>query len=253
MDIVIIGTGNTANILSKKLRDAGHRIIMIWGRTLSKANELSSLLETKGTDELKDLPKDADIYIIAVSDSAIEEVVSQLNFQEKIIVHTAASVSKDVLKKSSNHYGVFYPLQSLKKEADYLPQMPIIIDANDNGSLNTLEQLAYTISDLVVKADDDQRLKLHMAAVFCNNFTNHIYSLIEDYCNKENLDFNLLKPLIKETANRLNSLTASSAQTGPGVRNDAETINKHLTLLNGYPQLKEMYSMLTGSIQKFYS
>lgn len=253
MDIVILGTGNTATILSKKLKDAGHNIKMVWGRDLTAAIELSAFLNTKSTEKLVDIPKNADIYIIAVSDTAIEEVTNNLNFPDKIIVHTAASVSKDVLQFCSKYYGVFYPLQTLKKETEHLPDIPIIIDANNDDSLNSLEQLAYSISDLVVKADDNQRLKLHMAAVFCNNFTNHIYALMEDYCNNERLDFNLLKPLIIETANRLTVLTASSAQTGPGVRNDTETINKHLTLLNEYPNLRELYIALTASIQKFYS
>jgi predicted short-subunit dehydrogenase-like oxidoreductase (DUF2520 family) len=253
MDIVIIGTGNTATILSKKLNDAGHTIKIVFGRNLSKANELSSELNTKGTNQIENIPGDADIYIVAVSDTAIAELAAHLNVNDKIVVHTAASVSKDVLKNCSENYGVFYPLQTLKKETAHLPDIPIIIDANNDVTLNSLDQLADSISNMVVKADDDKRLKLHMAAVFCNNFTNHIYALMEDYCNIEKLDFNLLKPLIKETAIRLTDLAASSAQTGPGVRSDSETINKHLAILNEYPDLKELYIMLTGSIQKFYS
>jgi predicted short-subunit dehydrogenase-like oxidoreductase (DUF2520 family) len=253
MDIVIIGTGNTATILSKKFKDAGHSIKIVYGRNLSKAIELSSHLNTKSTNKIADIPNDADIYIMAVSDIAIAELAAHFNITDKTVVHTAASVSKDVLKNCSKNYGVFYPLQTLKKETDHLPDISIIIDANNDVTLKSLEELANSISNIVVKADDEKRLKLHMAAVFCNNFTNHIYALMEDYCNNENLDFNLLKPLIQETANRLTNLTASSAQTGPGVRNDSQTINKHLIILNEYPNLKELYITLTGSIQKFYS
>ena len=253
MDIAIIGTGNTATILSKKLKDAGHNILMVYGRNLLHALELSGALGTKATDQLNEIPKDADIYIIAVSDTAIKEIADKLILPGKILVHTAASVSKDVLKTSSANHGVFYPLQSLKKETGYIPVMPVMVDASDEDTLTVLKDLAYSISDLVVVADDKERLKLHMAAVFCNNFTNHLYALIEDYCNLEKLDFNLLKPLISETSNRLNYLSASSAQTGPALRHDAETLDKHVSLLDAHPHLKDLYLLLTKSIQNFNS
>jgi predicted short-subunit dehydrogenase-like oxidoreductase (DUF2520 family) len=168
---------------------------------------------------------------------------------EKTIVHTAASVSKNILKKSSPHFGVFYPLQSLKKENNYSPEIPIIIDASDEATLQVLEDLASTISTTVAEADDTQRLKLHLAAVFCNNFVNHIYALMEDYCRKENLDFNLLIPLIKETTSRLNTISPTLSQTGPATRADQSTIEKHVALLASHPHLKELYLMMTKSIQ----
>ena len=128
--------------------------------------------------------------------------------------------------------------------------MPIIIDASDAETLYLLEALAHTISNTVVEAGDDQRLKLHLAAVIVNNFTNHLLTLTEDYCQKEGLDFSLLWPLIKETSSRLETVSPSKSQTGPAVRNDRPTIEKHLQLLQNYPQLKKIYELFTGSIMQ---
>jgi len=251
MEIIIIGTGNTATVLGRKLKAAGHTILQVYGRNAAAASELAYELDSESTNYWSVVNRDADIYILAVSDIAIEEMVKELRLPEKTIVHTAASVSKNILKGSSSHFGVFYPLQSLKKENRHTPEIPIIIDASDETTLHVLENLANTISTTVAEADDAQRLKLHLAAVFCNNFVNHIYALMEDYCHKENLDFNLLIPLIKETTLRLTTISPSSVQTGPATRADKATIDKHLALLASHQHLKQLYEMMTKSIQSF--
>jgi predicted short-subunit dehydrogenase-like oxidoreductase (DUF2520 family) len=249
MEIIIIGTGNTATVLGRKLKAAGHSILQVYGRNAAAASELAYELESESTNYWSVVNRDADIYILAVSDIAIEEMVKELRLPEKTIVHTAASVSKNILKGSTSHFGVFYPLQSLKKENRHSPEIPIIIDASDETTLHLLENLASTISTTVAEANDAQRLKLHLAAVFCNNFVNHLYALMEDYCHKENLDFNLLIPLIQETALRLATISPSSSQTGPATRADQTTIDKHLALLASHQHLKELYEMMTKSIQ----
>ena len=251
MEIIIIGTGNTATVLGRKLKAAGHTILQVYGRNAAAASELAYELDSESTNYWSVVNRDADIYILAVSDIAIEEMVKELRLPEKTIVHTAASVSKNILKGSTSHFGVFYPLQSLKKENRHTPEIPIIIDASDETTLHVLENLANTISTTVAEADDAQRLKLHLAAVFCNNFVNHIYALMEDYCHKENLDFNLLIPLIKETTLRLTTISPSSVQTGPATRADKVTIDKHLALLASHQHLKQLYEMMTKSIQSF--
>ena len=248
MEIVIIGTGNTATILGRKFKDAGHHIIQVFGRDAKAASELAYELDTESTNYWSVVNREADIYILAVSDIAIEEVLHELQLPEKTIVHTAASVSKNVLEKKTTHYGVFYPLQTLKKNDPHLPDIPIIVDASDAGTLHFLEDLAHTISHTVVEASDDERLKLHLAAVFCNNFVNHIYTLMENYCRQEGIDFKLLIPLIQETALRIEHMPPPAAQTGPAMRNDQTTIKKHMELLEDYPQLKEFYALFTKSI-----
>ena len=249
MEIVIIGTGNTANILGHKLKAAGHDIVQIYGRNEHEASELAYELDTESTNYWSIVNRNADIYIIAVSDIAIEDVKRELYFSDKTVVHTAASVSKDVLKGSAEHYGVLYPLQSLKKGSGRLPDIPIIIDASDKATLQELEALAHTITENVETAGDEERLKLHLAAVFCNNFVNHLYVLMEEYCRREGISFNMLKPLIKETAIRIETVSPADAQTGPAVRDDTNTIEKHGQMLESYPELKEMYTMFTNSIR----
>jgi predicted short-subunit dehydrogenase-like oxidoreductase (DUF2520 family) len=248
MDVVIIGTGNTATVLGRKLKEAGHHIVQVYGRDAKAASSLAYKLGTESTTYRSVVNRDADIYLIAVSDHAIEELITELKLGKKTVVHTAASVSKNVLRTTADHYGVFYPLQTMKRQSVKLPDTPIIIDASDEKTFEMLKSLAFSISDNVVEAGDEQRLKLHLAAVFCNNFSNHLYALMEDYCNKEKLDFHLLIPLIQETAARLSEMSPALAQTGPAARADEETINKHLVLLEGYPELKMLYGIFTKSI-----
>jgi predicted short-subunit dehydrogenase-like oxidoreductase (DUF2520 family) len=250
MNIVIIGTGNTANVLGKKLKKAGHQIIQVFGRDSSAASELAYALETESTNYWNIVNQNADMYLIAVSDIAVEEVFNELQLSDKIVVHTAASVPMDVLKGKTAHYGVMYPLQSLKKEVQHLPDIPILIDASDPGTLHLLDVLANTISNRVFVANDELRLKMHLAAVMVNNFTNHLFSLVQTYCRDERLDFHLLLPLIQETAARLEDISPAKTQTGPAVRNDTTTINKHLELLQRHPQLKRLYELFTESIRQ---
>jgi predicted short-subunit dehydrogenase-like oxidoreductase (DUF2520 family) len=247
MEIVIFGTGNTAAVLGRKLKAAGHEIVQIFGRNAKAASDLAYELDTESTNYWSVVYRNADIYIIAVSDIAIQEVLKELQLPGRTIVHTAASVSKDVLK-DAQHYGVFYPLQSLKKETTHLPDIPIIIDASDEQTFHDLVKLAESISDKVMRGDDSSRLKLHLAAVFCNNFVNHLYTLAEDYCKKENLDFSLLFPLIQETAMRIEHLSPSKAQTGPAIRGDHNTIERHKLLLKDHTELYQFYEVFTESI-----
>jgi predicted short-subunit dehydrogenase-like oxidoreductase (DUF2520 family) len=250
MNIIIIGTGNTATVLSRKLKDAGHRILQVFGRDASAASKLAYELDTESTNYWSVIKKDADVYLIAVSDDAISEVAKYLHVPGKVVAHTAASVSKDILKKTSHHYGVFYPLQSLRKDREGTPEVPIFVDASDDTAKKILESLAHSIAgEQVAEANDDARLKLHIAAVIVGNFTNYLYVMAEDYCRKENIDFKQLLPLIEETAERVKTISPRQAQTGPAFRHDMETIKKHLDLLKTHPQLKKLYEFMTETIQ----
>lgn len=251
MKIVIIGTGNTATVLGKKLKKAGHNIAQVLGRNSSAASRLASVLHTESTSNWNAVNQTADLYMLAVSDSAVSEVAQDLRLPgSAIVVHTAASVPLQVLQGKTAHYGVFYPLQSLKKELPDVPDSPIFIDAGDAQTLQQLNALARTVSDEVHVANDDMRLKLHLAAVMVNNFTNHLYALVENYCREEGLDFNVLQPLILETALRLKAASPAETQTGPAVRNDTVTIKKHLALLGQHPQLKQLYELFTENIRQ---
>lgn len=250
MDIVIIGSGNVAAVLGRKFKAAGHNIIQIYSRNAAAASRLAYEWDTESANYKILINKNADVYLIAVSDDAIDDVVDELKLPGKVVAHTAASVPKEVLKNVTAHYGVFYPLQSLRKEMVTLPDVPIFFDGNDDVARRKLETLARSISsENVTEAGDNARAKLHVAAVVVSNFTNHLYKLAEDYCRKEGLDFKQLLPLIEETALRLKTTSPAATQTGPAIRHDKETIQKHLSLLDSHPQLKNMYLLLTESIQ----
>lgn len=251
MDIVIIGSGNVATVLARKFKAVGHKILQVYSRNASAASQLAYELDSESTNYKSTIIRSADVYIIAVNDDAIDDVIDNLVLPGKVVAHTAASVPKEILSKVTSHYGVFYPLQSLRKEMLSFPEIPVFFDGSDETAKRTLEKLANSIAPgQVAEASDETRLKLHVAAVVVSNFTNHLYKLAEDYCRKEGLDFKQLVPLIGETAGRVEKMSAADAQTGPAIRHDKETIEKHLSLLKDHPQLKNIYLLLTESIQQ---
>ena len=251
MEIVIIGSGNVAAVLGRKFVAAGHHILQIVSRNASAASALAYEWDTESSNYMSVLNRNADVYLIAVSDKAITEVIAGLKLPGKVVVHTAASVPKEILKTVTDHYGVIYPLQSLRKEMNSLPDIPLYFDGSDVATRNTLEALANSVSyQHAVVADDQQRLKLHVAAVVVSNFVNHLYVLAEEYCKSEGLSFKQLLPLIEETALRIREVSPRQAQTGPAIRHDGETLQKHLEILKDHPALKNIYLLLTESIQQ---
>lgn len=282
MHITIIGTGNVATVLGRTIKDAGHTIVQVYGRDAAKAKQLAAILQAEavwpeqdsnrhaGTDTgvqqqavvqpqpgiqqqtgmQQSINPSADIYIIAVADAAIPQVAGSLQLSGKLVVHTAGSVSKDVLKACSDRYGILYPLQSLRKEMQQEPVIPLLVDATNPEDLSLLQDFALTLSRQVQVAGDVDRLKLHVAAVIVSNFTNHLYALAEQYCVAERADFRLLLPLIAEVATRLQYLSPGQAQTGPAIRKDLPTIEKHLELLKHHGALQDIYRIMTESIMK---
>lgn len=249
MRLVIIGAGNVATILGRLFKNNGHQIIQVISSNGHSAKILAAMLNCDYADKTAKINLSADFYLMAISDK--ELTTASLNFQlgNKLVVHTAGAVSKEVLKDISTNYGVMYPLQSLRKDNSSIPiNIPLLIDANTIANVDSLQKIAQSISHNVSVADDELRLKLHVAAVFVNNFTNYLYEVAAMYCDKEGADFKLLLPLIKETANRLNLYPPSAMRTGPAVRGDMETIQKHLQLLQNYPQMKALYINMSEQI-----
>jgi predicted short-subunit dehydrogenase-like oxidoreductase (DUF2520 family) len=249
MKVSIIGSGNVATVLGRKIKTAGHLLLQVYSRNLVHAKILADELQCDAVDDWQMITNTADIYLIALSDSAIGEATEKLAFKKGLVVHTAGSVSIEVLKNCSANYGVMYPLQSLRKEKSDYENIPLLVDGNTADDLCLIEDFAASITTQVQKANDEYRLKLHVAAVFVNNFTNHLYSLAANYCEQEQVAFSLLKPLIEETALRLKEHDPRNVQTGPAARNDEPTIEKHLQLLANYPQLQTIYEMMTKSIR----
>lgn len=252
MNIVVIGSGNTATVLAKMIRFAGHSVVQVWSRNLQHARELAIQVNATAINSLQEITPDADICIIAVADSAISEIASQLALKKKVLVHTAGSVSREVLKQASSNYGILYPLQSLQKETTVLPSVPFLVDGNTEEVTVLLKDFASSLSDKVELANDEARLQMHLAAVIASNFTNHLYALTEEFCNERHLHFELLHPLIMEVADRLSRGHAMDMQTGPVRRGDEETIQKHLQLLEADKHLQDLYRVLSESIRNLY-
>ncbi|MCD0465467.1 Rossmann-like and DUF2520 domain-containing protein [Flavobacterium sp. ENC] len=244
--ITIIGSGNVAQHLIKAF--AKSELVEIVQVHSRKKEKLATLLEfDKITDTFEDL-KEADMYIIAVSDNSISDVSQQLPFQNRIVVHTSGAASLEVLD-SKNRKGVFYPLQTFSKDKDVdFSKVPMCLEAENTFDFRVLEMAAKSISNVVFAINSDQRKALHVSAVFVNNFTNHLYQIGQEICEEHQVPFEILKPLIQETAEKVNTLDPAAAQTGPAKRNDSLTIAAHLDYLNTENQ-KNIYKILTQSIQ----
>ena len=244
--ITIIGSGNVAQHLIRAF--AKSELIDIVQVFARKKENVSSLIEySKIVSDFEEL-KEADLYIIAVSDKAIADVSKQLPFQNRIVVHTSGAASLDVLD-IKNRRGVFYPLQtfSKNKEVDF-SMVPICLEAENTFDFRVLEMVSKAISTTVFAINSDQRKALHVAAVFVNNFTNHLYQIGQEICEEHQVPFEVLKPLIQETAEKVNTLAPIDAQTGPAKRHDLTTIEAHLDYLTNENQ-KIIYKILTQSIQ----
>jgi predicted short-subunit dehydrogenase-like oxidoreductase (DUF2520 family) len=248
MRVVIIGSGNVATVLGRLFKKNGHEIIQVMSRQQEHAKLLADELACAYTNYEGITDMSADLYLVAITDGVLFDLDKSFRLGNKLIVHTAGSVSKDVLKDISNNYGSLYPFQSLRKEMDSFPEIPFLVDGNTDDAITLIEDFAKTLSPVVRRSNDEERLKLHVAGVVVNNFTNHLYAIAEDFCNKENLDFKLLFPLIKETTERIQRFSPKDVQTGPAVRNDVFTLDKHLRILSIHPKLKYLYLKLTDSI-----
>jgi len=246
--IVLLGAGNLAfHLTDCLLNDKNIEVVQVYNRSLEKINYLKS--KTSITNNLLAL-KEADIYVIAVSDNAILELSKSLISKNKLVVHTSGCVDMNDLHSISNK-GVFYPLQTFSKEKNIdFSTVPICIEASNEKDLDLLENLAKSISNTVYKINSEQRKNLHVSAVFVNNFVNHLYYIGNEICAENNIPFEILLPIIKETAKKIETLSPFESQTGPAKRNDSSTITEHLAILNNKQQ--EIYTLLTKSIQETY-
>ncbi|AOW19477.1 Rossmann-like and DUF2520 domain-containing protein [Urechidicola croceus] len=247
--VVIFGSGNVATHLTRafiKAKDVN--LVQVYSRTIENILYLTKKVAI--TDSLKKL-KDADIYIIAISDDAISDFSKELILNDKLVVHTSGSVKMNDLNSESNK-GVFYPLQtfSTTKKISF-KKVPICIESERKEDLIILEKLGSSISKNVYLIDSKQRQKLHLAAVFVNNFVNHLYTIGNKICQDNKVPFQVLQPLIKETADKVQHINPKEAQTGPAQRNDQSTIAKHLSQLDN--NQKEIYKILTDSIKKSHN
>jgi predicted short-subunit dehydrogenase-like oxidoreductase (DUF2520 family) len=248
--VVLFGSGNVAQHLIIAFQQSGKvDIIQVVVRDKNKA-ELS-ISPDRITDNMQDIPK-ADIYMLAVSDGALPELSSKIPFSNALIAHTSGSVALSALD-AKNRRAVFYPLQTFSKSrtVDY-SHVPVCLEWENDKDQQLLTELAHCISPNCYNIDSVQRKALHVAAVFVNNFVNHLYHIGEEICEEHHVPFAILKPLIAETAEKAQHLSPRLGQTGPAIRNDQNTIDSHLALLTQANQ-KALYQLLTQSIQQTYT
>ena len=245
--VVLLGAGNVAHHLFKAFSAAENVQVKQWyNRSIRVLEPFKTSVAV--TDDLSKL-QEADIYVIAISDDAISQLSSDLPFEDRFVVHTSGSANIHDLDKK-NRRGVFYPLQTFSKEVDLdFTQVPLCLETLDKLDYPLLKSLAESISHTVKRVNSNQRAALHLAAVFVNNFTNQLFRVAHEITESESTEFDLLKPLIMETAKKVQELSPYLAQTGPAKRHDKKTIKRHLKQLDNEHH-KDIYKLLTASIQK---
>ena len=253
--IVLIGAGNVAHHLAPALLRAGMNLCQIYSRTLESARELGRKTGINYTSDTFVVYPDGDIYIFCVSDDALLSVFKSLRINEEaLILHTSGSVPLDIFKPYRQNYGVLYPLQTFSKTRNLdFGEIPLCIEAPDKEVLKTIGQIADKLSSKVYEISSEKRKKLHLAAVLANNFTNHLYHMAGKLLEKEDLDFNLLRPLIFETAHKVMQMIPENAQTGPARRGDTNILNLHKSMLKDNRDIQTLYVLLSQSIQQTYS
>jgi predicted short-subunit dehydrogenase-like oxidoreductase (DUF2520 family) len=249
--ISILGTGNVAWHLAKTLDAAGHSIAQVYGRSLKNAQELAHPYKAHAINSLQQLNYDVDVLLLCVADDAIATIAAQLTRSKCLVAHTSGAVDMELLKTTSEYYGVFYPLQTLSagKPVNFF-EVPVCIEGSNKAAEMQLKAVADTISNRVQYINSDKRRYLHLAAVFANNFSNAMYAGAAKILEAQNIDFNLLRPLIKETAEKVQTLSPQAAQTGPAKRHDTITQQKHLELLAAGSDEEKIYRLLTEVIEK---
>ncbi len=247
--IVILGTGNIGSHLLAAFENVSAiEVVQVYNRSEKGLREIR--FRGSKTTQLDQL-MEADCYIIAVPDDSVSQISNTLAFENRLVVHTSGSVALSELNPK-NRQGVFYPLQTFSKNRKVcFNEIPICIEASDQKDLELLKTMARTISSSVYEIDSEKRKHLHLAAVFVCNFVNHLYQIGYEITENNQLPFSILKPLIKETASKIERDTPMDMQTGPAKRNDTTTMKKHLDLLDITIQ-KDLYKLLSQAITETY-
>jgi len=247
----MIGAGRVATQLAPAFQSAGFQMVQVYSRTSASAKTLAERLNCLYTTHQDQIITDPDLFVLALSDEGNNNFIKDFNFHQVLAVHTSGGLSIDVFDGKIDRYGVIYPLQSFNfNRVMKLNKVPFCIEGNKKETENTLMEFASQISDHCRLVSSEQRLKIHVAAVFASNFSNYMYIVASKIMEQTNLPFHLLQPLIKETTERLEELSPEDVQTGPAVRNDQSIIKKHLELLSFSRNYQDLYRRLSASIQQ---
>lgn len=249
--VVLIGSGNIATHLAKAFDQAGIRILQVFSRNINNASLLAGRYGSTVTDKPLDILPDAGLYVSCLTDDITKAVLKQFRFNQQFVVHTSGFLGMEELEGISGNYGVFYPLQTFLKNIDLnFSEIPVFVEANTIEGSEQLMNLASLITENPYYINSDTRRMLHLAAVFANNFSNLMYCIAEELAIHKKIDFEVLKPLILQTAINAIRNTPGEVQTGPGKRKDMGTIETQFNLLSDFPSLQNIYKILTDEIIK---
>ena len=250
-DIVFIGAGNVATHLARSLSKK-YTIRQVFSRTEQAASVLAESVEARWTTNTGAVDYSSDAYFLCLPDDQLLPVLDRMKFNDQFLIHTSGSIPMDLLKGYSNNYGVFYPVQTFSKTRPVdLEQVPICVEANSIENEGALLKLAIHLSRNIQMLDSEKRAIIHIAAVIACNFTNHMYAHAERIMDVNTLNFELLQPLILETAQKVMEMSPGKAQTGPARRNDQKIIQDHINNLRDSPELQKLYSFVSKSISEF--
>ncbi len=247
----MIGAGNLATNLGKALQNAGHDIVQVYSRTWEHAQQLATIIGGAATDDLDSIVDTADVYIFSLKDSALGDVVPKVSKgkAEKLMIHTAGSMPMSCFEGMAVHYGVLYPMQTFSKQREVdFRSIPCFIEGNDSLAKQNIRALAESISGRVYEMSSDDRRFLHLAAVWACNFTNHCYEVSAEILRKHDVPFDVMLPLIDETAAKVHGMGPIDAQTGPAVRFDDNVIRAQAAMMRDNPILKDLYERMSMSI-----
>ncbi len=250
MRITLIGSGNVATHLAAAFKNAGHAIVQVYSRDMHNASLLAYHVKAEAIDDLKSINPETDIFIISVKDDAIIPVAGELAIYNKLTVHTSGATDLAALSAVVPDAGVFYPLQTFSKnKALNFLSVPLCIEGVNESITLKLEELARTVSNNVYRINSGQRKTLHLAAVFACNFPNYLYSIAQKLLESHQMSFEMLRPLILETAEKVQDYLPAEVQTGPAIRDDENTMSAHLQMLDN-EELRIIYSLLSQGIIK---
>ncbi len=251
--VVILGSGNVATHLARSFLQADITVQQIYSRNIKNARALADELKVPYTSRLDELSDNVDLYIFAVSDSAIPEILAQTSWNGRFLVHTSGSIPANIFQPFTPVYGVLYPFQTFTRDFPIdLTRVPFFIEASDNTCTMLLKQLANKLTTEIYEVDSQTRLFIHLAGVFANNFTNHMLAIAQKILDEHQLPASILNALVEQTFKKASQIGPYRSQTGPAIRRNTEILHKHIQLLESHPEWQKIYTFVSESIQKLY-
>jgi predicted short-subunit dehydrogenase-like oxidoreductase (DUF2520 family) len=252
--IVLLGAGRLATHLGRAFFNHGMTVVQVYNRTPETGKRLAGRMGATFTSDIHEIKPDADLYLLAVSDSILESLAISFRLNGKLVVHTSGTMAMDVLAPISSDIGVFYPVQTFSqhRRIDFR-KVPVCVEGNSPGAEQALADLAKQLTQSVCFLSSEKRRLLHLAAVYASNFTNFLYAVSEDLILAHDIPFDLLKPLISQTSRNVRHGNLMQFQTGPAMRGDGKVLEQHRELLSAYPDYLEIYDLITKNIIKYKS